>query len=209
MPNHEGPISPEYMRRSTDRQIRFMELLEPLLPSLERFALALTKSEEGAKDIVSETVMIAYEQFDDLRNSKAFLSYLFTIATRTHQKWSRAARRDSSLDEIDIERLMDTSPPPDVAADIAAVYTALGELPEKQREAVILFEIIGMPMKEIQKIQGGTLISVKVRISRGRKKLAEILGVEPANRSNRRNDTEPDTDTTSNDFLFFSMGIEP
>ena len=33
-------------------------------------------------------------------------------------------------------------------------------------------------MKEIQEVQGGNLIAVKVRISRGRKKLAKLLGVD-------------------------------
>lgn len=38
-----------------------------------------------------------------------------------------------------------------------------------------MFEILGFSMKEIHEVQGGTLIAVKVRISRGRSELTRLL----------------------------------
>jgi RNA polymerase sigma-70 factor (ECF subfamily) len=52
---------------------------------------------------------------------------------------------------------------------------ALARLPEKQREAVILFEISGFSLAEIREIQGGSLSGVKSRIVRGRDNLANLL----------------------------------
>lgn len=54
-------------------------------------------------------------------------------------------------------------------------YAALDTLPDKQREAVIMFEILGFSMKEIHDVQGRTLIAIKVRISRGRAELTRLL----------------------------------
>jgi RNA polymerase sigma-70 factor (ECF subfamily) len=155
-----------------------MSLFESLQPRLERFVLAMVRDPETAKDILGETILIAYDQFQTVRHPEAFLSFLFTVATRVHRKRSKRAGRFGTLDEHRLESLHDPGTPPDLLADIGAVYRALGELPEKQREAVVMFEILGFSMKEVQEVQGGTLISVKVRVMRARKKLAALLGAE-------------------------------
>ena len=155
-----------------------MALFDPVHDRLERFARALTRDRDAAREVVAETVLIAYENFESLRHPEAFLSFLFTIARRAFQKQSRKESRSEPLADAHWNAMHDPRMQPDVHADISAVYTALEELPQLQREAVILFEIIGMSMKEIQEVQGGTLVAVKVRIQRGRKRLAKILCVD-------------------------------
>ena len=59
--------------------------------------------------------------------------------------------------------------------EIEGLYKAMNRLPEKQREAVSLYEISGFSLAEVQQIQGGSLSGVKSRITRGREALAEIL----------------------------------
>lgn len=154
-----------------------MELFAPLQGNLERFALAMTRDSEMARDLVAETTLIAYERFETLRSNAAFLSFLFTIAVRVNRGQQTRERRMEPIGEHHIRTLLDPGIAPDRAADISAVYAGLQQLPEKQREGVVLFEIMGLSMKEIRDIQGGSLTAVKVRISRGRKRLAEILGV--------------------------------
>jgi RNA polymerase sigma-70 factor, ECF subfamily len=181
---------------------RFMALLDPVHDRLEHFALALTRNGEAARDIVGETILIAYERFDSLRHPEAFLSFLFTIARRVYQRRATLARRTERLEESHWAGLHDTRLAPDASADIRAVYEALDELPEPQREAVILFEILGLSMSEIREIQGGTLVAVKVRISRGRKRLAKILGVDEAPAEPPRANGRPsDSSRTSIDTL--------
>lgn len=159
-----------------------MELLDPAYGSLEKFVLAMTRNRETAKDIIHETISIAFQQFDRIRHKEAFLSYLFTIAVRVHRQYQAYSRRTAEVQEEFWEYMCGSNTSPDTAADYRALYEALDQLPEQQREAVIMFELLGFSMKEIQKVQGGTLISVKVRISRARKKLARILGVDSDNR---------------------------
>lgn len=154
-----------------------MELLEPVYNRLECFVLAMTHNRELAKDIIHDTVAVAWQQFDRIRHREAFLSYLFTIATRTYRTYWQRENRMTSATEDFWEYICDSDTPPDVRADYRALYEAIDQLPEQQREAVVMFELLGFSMKEIQQVQGGTLVSVKVRISRGRKKLARLLGV--------------------------------
>lgn len=161
-----------------------MELLEPVYNRLERFVLAMTHNRDLAKDIIHDTVAVAWQQFDRIRHREAFLSYLFTIATRTYRVYRQRENRMTAATEDFWEYMCDNDTPPDVRADYRALYEAIDQLPEQQREAVVMFELLGFSMKEIQQVQGGTLVSVKVRISRGRKKLARLLGVHSNEQKN-------------------------
>jgi DNA-directed RNA polymerase specialized sigma24 family protein len=44
--------------------------------------------------------------------------------------------------------------------EVEALYRAMKRLPEKQREAVSLYEISGFSLAEVQQIQGGSLSGV-------------------------------------------------
>lgn len=174
-------------------QDTFMELLEPVYNRLERFVLAMTRNRDVAKDIIHETVAIAWQQFGSLRQRKAFLSYLFTIATRTHAQHVRQQRRSIIADDDFWEYMSSHETSPETVADYRALYEAIDKLPEQQREAVIMFELLGFSMKEVQQVQGGTLISVKVRVSRARKKLAQLLGATHTEKRALKNALRPDS----------------
>lgn len=152
-----------------------MALLKPVYPRLERFALTVTRNRDDAKDIVGETVLKAFEGFDMIREEKAFLSYLFTICSRVAQS-SRYAKR-TIADAEQVEKLFRNYTSPETATDIAILYQALDKLSPDAKEAIILCEISGLSHKEVQEIQGGSLSSIKVRIFRAKKTLAELLGV--------------------------------
>jgi RNA polymerase sigma-70 factor, ECF subfamily len=147
-----------------------------IYPRLWRFALALTKDEDDAKDLVSETVLAAYERFDSVRDEKAFLSFLFTIATRVHRHKERRARWFGAFDQDTAAKMPSGMQSPEIDAEVALLLQAMKKLPTKQRETVSLFEISGFSLDEIREIQGGSLSGVKSRLKRGREALAELLG---------------------------------
>lgn len=155
-----------------------MELLKPLMSKLERYALVVTMNREEAKDVVGETVMIAWEKFDNLKSDQAFLSYLFTIASRIYSKRQRTFIKYKINESQDIDTLYCNSLPPDVSTDVGILYKALENLPVKQKEALILYEIMGFSVKEICKIQDSGLSGVKMRLVRGRQKVADLMGVK-------------------------------
>jgi RNA polymerase sigma-70 factor (ECF subfamily) len=51
----------------------------------------------------------------------------------------------------------------------------LARLPLKQREAVILSDVVGYSLQEIAAMQGDGLSAVKQRVARGREKLRQML----------------------------------
>ena len=66
----------------------------------------------------------------------------------------------------------------DADAEVYMLHQALRHLSEEQRESIILFEISGIPIKEIAVIQETSESNVKQRLRRGREKLCKVLSFE-------------------------------
>jgi RNA polymerase sigma-70 factor (ECF subfamily) len=74
-------------------------------------------------------------------------------------------------DEQAAELLPDPGALPDTNHDVKLLNELLSKLPDKQREAIVLFELSGFSIEEIRDLQGGSLSGVKMRLSRGRDQL--------------------------------------
>lgn len=181
-----------------------MRLFEPLRPRLARFAAATTADREEARDLVAETTLIAYEGFATLRDEKAFLSWLFTIASRLVAKRGIRAKYHGRYDDDAVSRRPDTGSSPETSAEIALLYKALATLPDEQREAVILFEIADLPLKEIAGIQGASLSSVKSRVTRGRQKLSQMLNDAQPQPVTAESDDRRDATETGQNILYMN-----
>ncbi|MDT3739174.1 MAG: RNA polymerase sigma factor [Candidatus Kapabacteria bacterium] len=173
----------------SEKKTEFLKLYNEVHPNLLRFARAMTKSRDEGRDLASETILIAYERFDKVKSRQAFLSYLFSIATRIHKRRRWRLRFFGEYDEIKAGQLVAQISSPDVGPDVEILYQALDKLPVKMKETVILFEISGLNLEEICEIQGGSLSGVKSRLVRGRAMLKEILT------SDRESDTSSATES--------------
>ncbi len=172
------------MKRKSQQE-RFLDLLEPRLEDLSRFCLAMTHDPEAGKDLMSDVILAAWERFDSLRDKEAFLSFLFTIARRTYHRRKRREKLFGDYDEQKARNIKDQNSPVWIGADVRALYEALAQLPEPQREAVVLFEISGLSLKEIAEVQKVSLSAVKSRVTRGRERLATLLGAESTLQTSR------------------------
>ncbi len=157
------------------KQDKFMEAFEPNRQKLSAYALALTRNRDDAKDIVSETILKAYESFEKVKDTQAFSAYLFTIASRIFKRKLWRRRIFGEYNQEYAETIPAGTVSPETRFDIETLYKALDKLPAKQKEAVILFEISGFSIEEICEIQGGTISGVKSRLKRGRETLTEIM----------------------------------
>ncbi|CAN5543302.1 RNA polymerase sigma factor [soil metagenome] len=159
------------------KQAAFMELLLPLQRRLEKFAYSMTHDEDEAKDLVQDTILSAWQHFDNVRDHAAFRSYLFSICSNSYKRKYTRAKLFGLFTEDLHETLASSTLAPDDATDTVFVYQALAKLPYKYREALIMHEITGLTVEEIRAVQGGTASAIKVRLMRGRKMLAKLLGV--------------------------------
>lgn len=161
-----------------DKQDAFLKLYEPVHERFERFCRARVYNEMDFRDLMNDSLLVAYEKFDTLRSKEAFLSFLFSICVRVlgnyHQK-----KRENRIPEGNAHlEIRDKSTNPQSHADIHYLYEALTQLPHEQRESIILFEISGFSIQEITVIQNASESAVKQRLKRGREKLMEILTYE-------------------------------
>lgn len=155
----------------------FLRLLEPVYPRLSRYALAITKNSEDAKDLTADTVLIVLEKFERMKSHEHFAGFLFLIASRLHKRRRYRERFRMNYNPVAAEALEGSAPQPDQAAEIAIMMHALEKLPEKIKKTVVLADVADLSLEEIRLIQGGTLSGVKSRLKRGREMLQKSLGI--------------------------------
>lgn len=161
--------------RPEELQSAFLRTFEPERDALWRFIRAMGVEQETAKDMMSETILQAYEAFPTLRDRQAFRSFLFTIAHRIRIRNHHKTRLNAPWDAEAAEALPHPAPLPDHHADVRLLHEALARLPERMRETVVLFELTGLSLEDVRAVQGGTLSGVKSRLRRGREQLTALL----------------------------------
>mgnify|MGYP000008791372 FL=1 len=157
------------------KQNEFLKLYEPIHDRFERFCRARVYGDMDFRDLMNETLLKAYQKFDELRSKEAFLSFLFSISVRILANNKRKRKEDSDQFEQQESLVFDLNANTDTSTDVYFLHQALAQLSEDQRESIILFEISGFSIKEIAKIQETSESSVKQRLRRGRIRLKEIL----------------------------------
>ena len=159
----------------TEKQIEFMKLYEPVHDSFVRFCAAKAFGAIDTDDLVNEAILNAYANFEKLKEKKAFLSYLFSIAVNIVNNIRRKKKIIDFTNKYDVQVADKSRSISDSDSDIEFLYNALNKLPEAQKEALILFEISGFSIQEISDIQNTGISSVKQRLKRGRERLSELI----------------------------------
>ena len=159
---------------SSPKQRKFLSLYEPVHDRFERFCRARVFGQMDFRDLMNDTLVIAYQNFSKLKSEKAFLSFLFGICVRVLSNYAKKKRETDYIEEHDLLNVAS-----DIRTDgdieVYFLHQALSKLPEEQKESIILFEITGFSVKEIATLHQVSSAAVRQRLVRGRRKLAQIL----------------------------------
>lgn len=166
------------MKKKRDKKEKFMALYGPVHDRFERFCTARAYGSVDPKDLMHDTILIAYEKLDTVDDPKAFLHFLFGISIRVLANSNRKLRPLHTPEEYQAFQVEDASMDPEKSDDVNLLYHGLAQLPEAQREALVLFEISGFSIAEIADLQEIGISAVKQRLARGRKALLEVLSAE-------------------------------
>ena len=172
-------------------QATFAEQAMPLMSSLYSGALRMTRNPADAEDLVQETYLRAYRGFGGFQEGTNLKAWLYRILTNTYINAYRAKQRQP--DETDLEEVEDLylyrrlggleaarsgRSAEDELMDTfseAEVKTAIEELPENFRMAVLLADVEGFSYKEIAEILDIPIGTVMSRLHRGRSRLQKSL----------------------------------
>jgi len=157
----------------------YLALLKPHYSDAVNYCRALCagKSRVEAEDIFQEAMLKAYEKRGSLKDLNKFRSWLFKIITNCFRNSCRSSFFDrfSLFDSNDIDnqfRVFNDH----FFQENQLIIGALSKIGEKERVALLLFELGGFSIKEIKIIQQENSEStIKSRLSRTRDKLREII----------------------------------
>ena len=136
---------------------------------LYRVAYTLLHNGEDCNDALQDAVVNAWRRLHTLRDEKAFRAWMTRIMVNCAKDMLRRRR-------LETVELTETIAAPPVADPVLS--DALARLKEGLRLPITLYYMEGLSVAEIAQAMRLPQGTVKNRLARGRKKLAELLGEE-------------------------------
>ena len=161
----------------------FEQLMQPLEQLVWRVCWHYTGNREATEDCGQETMIRIWRNLGNYRGECALESWVYRIAANCCMDWLRKKKRDKS---VSVEPLReqgfdpaDTAPGTEEQVvqedERRRLREAIAELPEDQREALILTQLEKVPYEEAAKLLGTSEGTVKSRVNRAKARLKEIL----------------------------------
>jgi len=142
-----------------------------------RVARAVLQDPDDADDAAQDAFLAALVKLEQYDATRPFGPWLLRIVANaaTDRRRRRTVRRAEALDP----ELVGGGPQPDVVAERevfqARLRQALGELPERRRMAVVLFDVEGYSHAEIAEILGMPEGTVRSEVFHARRRLRTLL----------------------------------
>lgn len=169
----------------------FSDSIIGAIPALRAFGISLTGDADRADDLVQETLVKAWRNQDSYQPGTNIRAWLYTILRNEFYTQMRKKRREVEDADGQHSRLVAVAGGQDDHLNMADMRLALDQLPEDQREAIILVGASGFSYQEAASICGVAVGTVKSRVSRAREKLAILLTDDPSLRICDKTGGEP------------------
>jgi RNA polymerase sigma factor (sigma-70 family) len=152
-------------------------LIEPVIPSLRRYARTFVRDPGAADDLVQDTLERAIGRWHQRRSDADVRAWLFTILHNlavNHLR--RAARRGRELPLDDAgESVVAVPSTPEDALRHDDILTAVGQLPDDQRSVLLLVSSEDVSYAEAAHILDIPIGTVMSRLARARARLSKLL----------------------------------
>ncbi|MGP1274162.1 MAG: sigma-70 family RNA polymerase sigma factor [Caulobacterales bacterium] len=154
----------------------FQQELTDAIPHLRAFARSLCGNASEADDLVQETLIKAWSARERFEDGSSMRAWTFRIL-RNHfySERRRAWRKQEQGGEIP-ENAAVTNEQQSWALQLDDVRRALLDIPDEQREALVLVGAGGLSYEEAAEVCGCAVGTVKSRVSRGRAALEKRMG---------------------------------
>ncbi len=161
-------------------QNEFQKQMLSVVPRLRAFALSLSAKSDYADDLVQETLMKAWNHQNDFQPGTNMKAWLFTILRNEYFSQLRKKKRKREVEDVDGELVNQLASPANQEShlDVADLRVAMQQLPDDQREAIILVGASGFSYQEVAEITQVAVGTVKSRVNRARVRLAALLDID-------------------------------
>jgi RNA polymerase sigma-70 factor (ECF subfamily) len=156
----------------------FHRSLEQEIPRLRRYARALTRDAARADDLVQETLTRAVQKQHLWQPGTDLRAWLFTIMHNQNVNQVRRGMRDSAIDLETCSQTLVATTDPTASRQLRELERALGELPEDQRQVILLVGLEGMSYEQTAAALNIPVGTVRSRLSRGRDALRSLMNME-------------------------------
>lgn len=145
----------------------FLALMEQYSGAMYKIARSILGNNEDAADAIQETILICFEKIAELRQPRYFKTWMTRILINECRKIIRQNSRNCLLEEFpDV-------PVRDASLEYVEFQELIRRLDEKYRLILVLRYVQGLKIREIAELLELPENTVKTRLQRGRKSLAE------------------------------------
>ena len=169
----------EWCRRlkASDRSA-YAEVFDEMYEPLFRYVRSITQSSEAAQDVTQDAFIRLWEVRDSLSLDQSLEAYLYRIARNRAYNYERNQRTRSEKEE-DVHEKTPAQPAPPTRPDAQAsaqrledrLWQWIGELTERQREALVLSRFDGLSHDEVAEVMDISPRTVNNHIVRALKHL--------------------------------------
>ncbi len=167
----------------SERRARFDEESVRHLDALYSFALKLTRARDDADDLVSDTMLRAFQRWEQYRLGTNIRAWLFTILYHAFVSRKRRidAREVQPLEDEEGREIFEAVGDADPESTFydsfldEDIVAAIQRLPDEYRDAVVMSDLHGLKYAEIAQILGVPEGTIKSRLFRGRRLLQAQL----------------------------------
>ena len=173
------PDVPEIADDPKDRtslsDAEFKKQLADVIPHLRAFGRSLSGNRDLADDLVQETLLKAWAARERFQAGTNMRAWTFIILRNYYLSQMRRSRFRGEWDELTADRLLAAPAGQDKQVELSDLQRALMQLPQSQREALILVGAGGFAYEEAADICEVAVGTIKSRVARGRAALEQIM----------------------------------
>ncbi len=197
MPSGSSPSDGELVRQCLNGKNRaFDELIQRYQRQAVAVSYRLLGNSHDALEVTQDAFLKSFSSLSTLQKPEAFGGWLMRIVSNLSLNFRRGRKTRSQLPLDDLLGSTDgntsasgqnavgsewMSRSGDPVRNLESqelgvkLQEALNQLPEKQRQALVLFTVQEMPQKEVAEVLNCSVEAVKWHVFQGRKKLKELL----------------------------------
>ena len=172
--------------------------LGQVIPHLRAFGRSLSGSRDVADDLVQETLLKAWAARKRFQAGTNMRAWTFIILRNLYLSQMRRARFKGEWDDLVADRILAAPASQDRHVELGDMQRALLQLPQPQREALILVGAGGFAYEEAADICKVAVGTIKSRVARGRVALENLMS---EGKLQSRRDHETDTQVTALDAI--------